>query len=142
MPVRIVHEGQLTDATPTADLGLRPTGGELLAPADRCLYELCLVRGETQRAAARLLGLPDSTVSRHMARLFRVLNDPTFKALADRADQLPPDLRAVAIERYARRASIRGLMRRTGRSYDSIRRDLDYVEGWAKGYAARPRPST
>lgn len=105
-----------------------------LAPRDRMLIELHIVRRVTCRTTARLLGLHAGNVIRRVQRLRELFEDHVVASLLANGSRLEPMTRELALVHFVGGLNHSDLAQRFGIERKTVKRRLDFVRGWARGF--------
>jgi DNA-directed RNA polymerase specialized sigma24 family protein len=100
----------------------------LLSPVDRDLVEAVLVRGQTTRSLARLMGMSPRGVRDRVNRLTKRMASRAFIDAARSLPYLSPEDAALATLRFCQGYRLRGLCEKLGVSEHTVRRRLVRVE--------------
>ncbi len=100
---------------------------ELLAPKDRDLVEAVLIRGQSTRSVARMMGVSSRAVRSRVCRLGRRLTSRKFLSAARSLSYLSPADADLATLYFCQGLSHRQLSSRMGLSIHLLRRRLDGI---------------
>ncbi len=100
---------------------------ELLSPEDRDLVDAVLIRGQSTRSVAGMMGGSARAVRRRVSRLGRRLTSRKFLSAARSLSYLSPDDADLAKLYYCQGLSHRQLVTRLGLSIHVLRRRLDRI---------------
>jgi hypothetical protein len=119
---------------PTLDQRFPHVG--LLAPDDRRLLDLALKYRVPHRQIGSALNLPAGTVTRRLKRLLARLHDPLVNALADPNCPLSQEYRQLGLEHFLQGQPTARLADLHQMSPLQVRRILEFVRGWHRGFSA------
>lgn len=105
-----------------------------LAPRDRMLVELQIVRRVSCRVTARLLGLHAGNVTRRVRRLRQLTDNHIVASLLANGARLEPMTRELALMHFVGGLNHSKLSDRFGIERVTVKRRLDFVRGWARGF--------
>lgn len=113
------------------------TRASLLPPRDELLLRLVYSDQLPVRRVGLLLGIPAGTVSRKARRLYRRLEQPLAAALLSPRNQLPVDVRDIAIGYFVLRKRMNHLSAEFGKPVAQVKAALDFIRGWWRAASQR-----